>query len=373
MNHYKKKLLLFGLATTLGLSSCGKTNETDAESTIESLSEENESLKEILYSENIEESILQRLDLLEQQNKLLVASLQQDYKPTELDIIVINDGSGHPQYHFVEGNFEGTEYFNAPGYFNDYSVSQTSYLSVTNPNLFYQQYEYVYDGDILNSCSNIPVLYSNLLGLSVPDYTVQTALLNPVTIAGTMDFIMPKEYDLQSTYSVEDLKNIEQILGEPTYNIYNYFNILTYDSKLLKIFKYHDQYFIIYANLYVELYENPDLENADTNHRVRYVYSISNPENAIKCRFEPVYEYQKKYDTQGDSQPLYIEKFTSSNREFIESLGDYHPGDIETINDITPYLTGDLENKTTLTYDEVIALEKQLNQEKQHVLTRTIK
>jgi len=341
----RKALSMLGISISLVSSGCG-TNEISDINT-----DNNYNLELEVENERLKEKIL---DLEEQLEKAETA-----YKEEDLYIAFVNDGDGVPKYRFVTEDY--MDLINKDNY-NLY-LSKYKYVTDEDKALYSKKWYYRYNKKRL-ILENMPFTEDVWLNYWIPNYKKFGNVIR------VRDFILPNEYQYKNSYSLDDIKYLENLINEPGYDVWEYLKEVDYDLTKLFVIEIEGKFYVFSDNLSKLVIETNNIENIEDLRMDYYFYNITNPVNAVKGIGDISYvEYFDDYYGTDKVVDVNRHEFTSldKNSDWVK----YDILDSIVYKNIYDLLPKTYNNKRKVTYDEIVEIENYLNNKNDYTLKKT--
>lgn len=316
-NKNRALMTALGLSTALSLSACSN----DAE------------LKEpILVGEAIEEEYYEP-DLVKEEEKY--------YHKEDLSLYAYLTKDGNMKYRFGVNVSQSSD-------FPDFKTSLIQLVTGEEEYISIDYFDRIIDGEVVQNITNGIVLDEFL---TIPDSDLDKYYgiidLNNIDLPGVNDNL--------TVYSKGLLENIETILNKDSYDINDNREQKVYNLADLQVYSFAGE--IMFVDNSKGIFTNTIYDNNIMgNKEVYYLPSIIKPTKALKYIANVDYIYYE-----GDVRDYYtLYGVTSLNKEENELLKNVK--NIEAI-DISAYLTDYQKLKGNLTFDEIVELEKMLQED----------
>ncbi len=325
---------------------------------------ETESLKTLTPEERIEVLEKENKDLQKENKKLQkeydnlvkglsIEEIEDCYYKYALMAVVTNDQDGTPEYHFVVDDKVDFDYDNKM-----VAIDVKAYASITNPKLVYphKKYNYLcYSGPNIYLYDTIPnplrLARCPIYGGWIPDYNLEYIVLKDIN-----NLPLPEKYKEQSSFSVEELRDIENQMNNHLIDATEQVKQNAFNKEdLFYVLTDENTGFIIDGGKCLRICETTDAINLDKLEYKFYYYSIINPMRGIKKSLGM------------SARDADIQEKTPNNIYEVVSLD---PNDemllpVQAVKSIEYFINFETiekyQDKETLTYDEILEMEEEIN------------
>ena len=201
------------------------------------------------------------------------------YSKKDLMVVITNDGEGTPEYHFVTEAIKSIQMIN-----EHFIKKESTYISITDPTIKFPNQEYAHNatdvegvyyyetvrkGVVLNDC---PVY-----GGWIPDYHVQNYVMQDI------DYLpMPFVYKMKSSYSFDELVEIEKTLNSSELNVLPQVEDQKFNKDDLRFVLTSKGGFLFEDGKSIQVMEAQNPNHAESLEYNFYFYSITNPMRGAK-------------------------------------------------------------------------------------------
>ena len=274
------------------------------------------------------------------------------YYMNDLMAVVTNDKDGTPEYRFVEDNFIDANF----EYGQNLAIKENVYVSITTPGLTYPNLEYKH-----TYARNRVTFYYNTVRESrrikectvyggwIPDYKIEQSVIHDIT-----NLPLPKEYQNQTSFTKEELKEIENAMNNNCVDAIEEVKQQEFELRnLCYVLTDENTGFIVDQSTYLEVLEATDPFDVYSFQNNFYFYSITNPMRGLKLDTnEPAVFYDSK-EKHTNENSIYEVVSLDPNDEILNPVKNvYSILELEDLDAVKQY--GDMAE---LSYEKIKKLE----------------